>query len=247
MKGKKAQVAIISGSIALLVILFFISLFCISRVNYDEYCFVKSFSGTLDSGIKTQGFVWKGFLGSLVCTNNQHRNHEVLVDAPSGDLQEVKIDLNINMKLKQDKSYEFLINYPSEETYTQYLNNKIQERIKVTALKYNGEDFIYKRPEISKEILTEVQNIPEINYFEITDVAMTNVDFSETFRASLERKAQQDIEGQIIAKQKANILLINQNMETTNMNNYFKYIIAEKWDGKAPLTFINNYGSNENG
>lgn len=242
--NKKGQFDIFIGMVVVIGIIFVIGLFFIGIVNFDEYCFVKSFSGKLDNGIKTQGFTWKGFFGGLKCVNNQHRNHEILIDAPSKDLQKILIDLNINMKIKQDKAYDFIVNYPSEDTYTQYLNNKIQERIKITALKYNAEDFIYKRPEISKEILTEVQNIPEINYFEIGDVAVKNIEYSEGFRGMLERKAQIELESQIIQKQKANIKLIQENMQNVDMDDYFKYIISEKWDGKSSLTFISNNYAN---
>jgi hypothetical protein len=46
------------------------------------------------------------------------------------------------MQIKSDKTYDFIKNYLNEDVYTDYLNNKMQENIKIDVLKYNVLDFV---------------------------------------------------------------------------------------------------------
>lgn len=233
----KGQAELMIGLFVVLGIVLFLC-FMFRVVSYDQYCFEKEF-GKLYSDLKVQGIRYIG-IGSLMCVNNQVRNHELLVEATSIDLQDVAISLNINMKLKDDNAFEFVKNYQSEDVYKQYLDNKIQERVKISVLKYKAEDFIYNRSMISEEIYGTVKNIPELEYFDILDISVKNVAYSPEFTAMLERKAQVDIERQIIVKQNENVVLTKKNIDLiTDMDAYFKYMIAQKWDGSAPLTMVN--------
>jgi regulator of protease activity HflC (stomatin/prohibitin superfamily) len=231
-KGQVTWIAL--GTIVFIVVMWIFWAFQV--VEYNEYAFEVEF-GRLSSEMKGQGINYIG-IGTLHRVNNQIRNHEITVEASSKDLQTVKITLNVNMQLKNDKAYEFVKNYASEETYTQYLNNKMQENIKIAVLKYNVLDFVNNRSEVSKDIKTDVQAIPELNYFDIKDISIVNIKYSDELEAVLEKKGQVLIEREVIMRQKENIELINENMKLTNMSDYFKYRIAEKWDGKSPLTIV---------
>lgn len=238
--SKKGEAFEIVGTLFLISIgvLIFAFLFGFAIIDYNEYAVVKSLSGHLSNELRDQGFIYKGLFASAIRVNNQHRNHEVQIDAVSKDLQNVFIQLNINMQIKKDEVYNFVLNYPDEKIYTQYLNNKIQERIKIVVLKYGAEEFIYNRGNISREILSEVRNIPDINYFQISDIAIKNIEYSPEFTAILEKKAQIDIEQQIILKQKENVRLINDNIKLINMDDYFRYELINKWDGKSTIPVI---------
>lgn len=236
--NKKGQIFIAGFFIVFGVVLIAV-LSSYSIIGYDDYGVAKSFTGRLNPDIKTQGWAWKGFFGSMIKVNNQIRNHEITIEASSKDLQKVSIVLNVNMQLKQDKAYDFVKNYASEEIYTQYLNNKMQENIKIDVLKFNVLDFVNNRSEVSKDIKADVQGIPELNYFDIKDISIVNIKYSDELEKVLEQKGQVLLERDVIMRQKENIQLINENMALTNMADYFKYRIAEKWDGTAPLTIIN--------
>lgn len=223
--------AFIAGTIALVVALFLV--WGISIVEYNEFALEREF-GTLYQDIKETGFTWVGF-GTLERVNNQIRNYEINIDAASKDMQEIKFDINLNIRIKEDFTYDYLKDYKTEELYLQYLNNKIEEKAKTIIFKYNAEDVLTNRLAISREIFEQISTIKELEYFEINDVALKNIDFSEEYDKILERKAQVDIEKGIIIKQKENLLLQQKNIESINVNDYFKYMLIEKWDGKSAL------------
>lgn len=222
----------------ILVLAFFWVLLSFSILGYDEFGVRRGFSGKLSSDVYTQGIVYKGMFASMIRNNNQVRNHQITVEASSHDLQKVNLVINVNMQIKEDKVYDFVKNYASEQVYTDYLNNKMQESIKIDVLKYNILDFINNRSEVSKDIKFDVQNIPELTYFNIRDISMVNISYSPELEKVLEQKGQVLLEREVILRQKENIQLINDNMAMTNMSDYFKYRIAEKWDGSTPLTIV---------
>ena len=233
-KTKKGSVELflIFGGIGVVLLLIILA-FCISIVDYNEYAVEKEF-GILYQDIKEPGFTWVGF-GSLVRVNNQVRNYEIVVNAASSDYQDVTLALNLNIRIKEDKAYDFVKNYPSEELYQQYLNNKVQEKVKSIILKYDAEQVLQKRIEISQELYLAVKSIPELEYFEFNDLTIKDVQFSDKFNEVLERKAQVLIEREIILRQKENLELVRDNMKSVDMDTYFKYQMIEKWDGKSAL------------
>ena len=210
-----------------------ILVFGLHIVEYNEYAFEREF-GTLYQDQKETGFNWIGF-GSLQRINNQVRNYEITVKAASKDLQDVSIDLNLNLRIKKDQAYNFLVNYKDEATYLQYLNNKVQEKVKTVILKYDAVEILNNRLAISEEFNDDVSNIKELNYFEFNDLAIKNIQFGDEFTKSLERKAQVNVERDILIKQKENLEVMRQNMVILDVDTYFKYQLIEKWDGKTPL------------
>lgn len=205
----------------------------LSLVQYNEYCVEREF-GTLKEGIKDTGFEWVGF-GTLQCVNNQVRNYEIKVEAASKDMQNVLLELNMNTKIIKEQTYNFNKNYLTEEAYQQYLNNKVQEKVKAVLVRYPAEEMIFKRLEISESIKEEVKEIKELQYFEFNDLTIKNIQFSEEFNNVLEKKAQVQYEGDIIRKQKENLVALKKNVEVMDIDTYFKYKLIEKWDGKSAL------------
>ena len=237
-KGQENIGAIIS---VLLFLMFIISIFLIwalSIVQYNEYAYENEF-GKLKTELKQPGIRWVGF-GSLERVNNQVRSYNIKVDSASKDMQDVFFDVNLNIRLKENQSFNFIKNYPNEETFQLYLNNKIQEKSKTIIYKYSAEEVLPNRIEISKEILEELKQLPELQYFSINDVALSNIDFSDEFRIVLERKAQLTIEKDIIIKQKENLALQTLNINEIDVDKYFKYQLIEKWDGKSSLIISND-------
>lgn len=210
----------------------------VSIVNYSEYAVEREF-GKLYPEVKEQGFVWVGF-GNLERVNNQVRNYEILVESASKDYQDVNLQINLNTKIKKERVYEFFKNYQTEGMYQQYLNNKVQEKVKSILLKYSAEEILTKRLEISRELYNEVKDIPELIYFEFNDLVIKDVKFSEKFNEILEKKAQVLIEREVIMRQKENLELLKKNMEIVDVDTYFKYQLIEKWDGKSDLVIADS-------
>lgn len=217
-------------------IMFAIFIWCVwafSIVQYNEYAYEVEF-GKLDANSHTPGFTYVGF-GSLVRVNNQVRGYNIHVEAATNDMQEVNFDVNINAKLKKDEAYNFIKDYKSEDTFFTYVNNKIQEKAKTIIYKYNAKDMLDKRLVISAEIKNEVSKMPELKYFELEDLALANIKYSDEYNKIIEDKAKLDVQREIIIKQKENLALQQQNINGIDVDKYFKYQLIEKWDGKAPL------------
>jgi len=205
----------------------------IDIVNYNEYAIEREF-GILKTDFKEPGFTWVGF-GSLIELNNQNRNYEIKVESATKDLQKIDLDLNLNIKIKKEKTFDFIKNYQTEEIYIQYINNKIQEKVKTIILKYTAEEVLHKRIEISKEMYADIKQIDELDYFEFNDLAIKNIEFSDEFNAMIEKKAQVELERGIIVQQKQNLELLRENMKIMDIDTYFKYKLIEKWSGETPL------------
>ncbi|HYD03562.1 MAG TPA: SPFH domain-containing protein [Alphaproteobacteria bacterium] len=204
-----------------------------SVVQYNEYAYEREF-GKLSSTIKEPGIRYVGF-GSLVRVNNQVRSYNIQVDAATSDMQEVKFDVNINARLKKDESYNYIRDYEYEETFIAYVNSKIQEKSKTIIFQYSASEMLEKRLEISEAVYEAVKDIPELQYFEVEDISLSNIDFSEEYDQILERKARLTIEKDIILQQKENLELQKKNIDSIDVDKYFKYQLIEKWDGSAPL------------
>lgn len=202
-------------------------------VSYDEFALEKEF-GVLKDGIKPTGFNWVG-LGSLIRVNNQVRNYQITVTGASSDKQDVNMIVNLNIRIKEDKVFDFVKAYTSEESYQSYLNNKVQEKIKSILIDYKADEVLDRRLEISKQLFESVKDIKELEYFEFKDLSITDIRFSEQFTDILERKARVSIERDILERQKENLELLKKNMAVVDIDTYFKYQLIEKWDGKSNL------------
>jgi len=233
-KGQEDYFGVIGGVMAVSVIVILLLLaWAISIVHFDEFAVEKEF-GNLYTEFKEPGFTWVGF-GSLVRVNNQNRNYEIHVEAASKDLQQINMDLNLNMRIKKEETYEFIKNYQDESIYVLYINNKVQERVKTVVLKYNAEEVLKHRLQLSKELYDEINQIEELSYFTFNDLAIKNVAFSPEFNSMLEKKAQVELERDIIIKQKENLRLLKENMGVMDIDTYFKYKLIEKWNGQSAL------------
>ena len=231
-KGQAEGIGIVVG--AVLVGIIFYLFISISIVQYNEFGIRKHFTGNIDNDVY-KGLNYIGAFSSMIKVSNQIRNYEIMVDAPSKDYQSVKIDLNMNIRIKEDKTYDFVKNYPNEQMYIEYLNNKVQEKVKTILLEYNAEEILNNRLEISKKFYDSAKEIKELEYFELNDLAIKNIAFSPEFTLVLEKKAQIGIQNQIIQSQKQNLILLKENINVVDINDYFKYELIEKWDGKTPL------------
>ncbi len=204
-----------------------------SILQYNEYGVEKEF-GKLSEKVSDEGFVYVG-IGELKRINNQIRTYEIKVESFSKDFQIVNIDLILNIRIKKDEVANFLRSYNTEQIYNQYLTKKVQEKVKTIVLKNNAEGILQARENISKEMSTELSKLPELKFFEFNDVVIKNIAFSEKFQEILERKAQVEIEREIIKKEKENNELLKKNIDVLDIHSYFLYQIANKWDGQADL------------
>ncbi len=239
--NKKGQDDIIS-------VLFVIGLVCIiifvfiglRVVDYNEYAIEKEY-GHIKGEIRNTGINFIG-IGSLIRTNNQIRNYEISVEGASNDFQDVIMTLNLNIRINKDKVVDFIKDYQNEELFNQYLNNKVQEKVKQILLKYSAEDMLLQRDKVRQEMYDAVIEINELKYFTFNDLTIKNIAFSEEFTEMLEKRASVNQEREIIIKQKENLELLKKNIDSIDIDKYFKYELINKWDGKSTLVVGNIIG-----
>jgi len=221
-------------SIIFIIFLFIWIIPGIRIVGYNEYGMERTFTGKLVPEMREQGYHHVGW-GTMMKINNQVRNYEVVIDSASSDFQDVQVTLNLNIQIQKDKVYDFVKNYRNEEEYNKYLNNKVEEKVKTVLLKYNAEEILRNRLAIRDEMIEEVGNLEELKYFKFNDLTIKNIEYSEKFNEVLEAKARVLQEREIITRQKENLELVKKNMDSIDVDKYFKYQLIEKWDGKSAL------------
>ena len=64
---------------------------------------------------------------------------------------------------------------------------------------------------------------------------MANLEYSEAYDSIIEEKAKLDIQKEIILRQRENLELQRININSIDVDKYFKYMLIEKWDGKSSL------------
>ena len=159
--NKKGQAgAIFAIALVVLFIALIWCLFIFRIVGYNEYAYEKEF-GKLKMELKEPGIRYVG-IGSFIRVNNQVRTYNIPVDAATKDIQSVNFDVNLNIQLKEEESFNFIKDYQTEESYFTYMNSKIQEKAKTVIYKYSAMDMIDKRLLISQDILAEISQIKEL-------------------------------------------------------------------------------------
>lgn len=79
-----------------------------------------------------------------------------------------------------------------------------------------------------------------LQYFDVQDVALANIDFGDEYSKIIGEKAKLDIQKEMLIKQKENIELQQKNLDSLDVDKYFKYQLIEKWDGKSNLFLSDN-------
>lgn len=184
---------------------------------------------------------------------------EIVPNASAGtkDLQQVHTDLVVNYRLAGEKAAYIFKNF-GFDVADKVLNPAIQEAFKAVTAKYNSEELITKREEVSVAVLSHLKEKVAQYDITITSVSLQNFAFSVEYQKAIEQKvistqqklkAEQDLarievearQAIAVAEGKAKAIQI----ETTAINsqggnNYIELKRIEKWDGKYPTTMAGN-------
>lgn len=185
---------------------------------------------------------------------------DVVASAASKDLQDVSTELAVNYVINSETVVELYVatKYAHE---TNVLQPVIQESIKAATAKYTAEELVTKRATVKEDILQLIQagtnsRFNGLPLIRITDVAITNFNFSQTFNAAIESKvraeqealkAKNDLERvkfeaeQRITQAKAEAEAIRIQAEAITQqggDNYVQLKAIEKWKGEVPATMV---------
>lgn len=181
---------------------------------------------------------------------------EVAASSASKDLQTVSTKVAVNYNVGSDRVREMWNGYGTSYK-TIIIDPAIQEAVKAATAKHTAEELITKREVIKDEITNHLrERLTMTGFLELTQVSITDFDFSPTFNAAIENKvkaeqealtsknkleqvkyeAQQQIEQ---AKAEAESIRIQAEAVTqAGGKDYVQLQAIAKWDGKLPAQMI---------
>lgn len=185
----------------------------------------------------------------------QTQKEQVETDSASQDLQTVKAVVAINYNVSPDKVSELFMNIGTDYKY-RIIDPAIQEAVKAATAKYTAEQLITQRPLVKEDILASLKSILSAKDITVSDVSITNFDFSPSFNQAIEAKVtaeQQALQSKNLLEQKkyeadqivvtatANAQAIKIQAEAITQQggaNYVQLKAIERWDGKLPAQMI---------
>lgn len=185
----------------------------------------------------------------------QTQKEQVETDSASQDLQTVKATVAVNYNVAPDKVAD-LYRTIGDEYKIRVIDPAIQEAVKAATAKYTAEQLITQRPLVKEDILASLKSILSSKDITVSDVSITNFDFSPSFNQAIEAKVtaeQQALQSKnlleqkkyeaeqtvVTAKAQAEAIRIQAEAITQQGGaNYVQLEAIKKWDGKLPTSMI---------
>lgn len=256
MKNKKGQAITI---VLILLIIFSTLGFVAIRLGVDmvdaNHLGVKVRLGKL-IGVMKPGLEWTGLFTQVYQYDLRIRKQAV--DLAGGNSavdktgQAIFATIHVNYRLKplDTTVTKLYTNVGDDNIIADRLNIEaiIREGFKQATVKYDALEILDKRQEVKELAKENIHNNFPKDYFEIVDIVITNIDFSEIFKKAIEEKKtaeqlalkeenqlevvkfqqQQEIEKYKAEAEKLRL----QKQEVSSLLNQRQWI--DKWDGKLP-------------
>lgn len=230
--------------IAVICIVLLVTLLCsFQTINSGEIGLKIRFGKVIETNMK-EGFNLKiPYIESIVKMSIKVQKTELETSSASKDLQDVSTSLAVNFRVNPDmvvnlyknvgKDYENIILQPT-----------IEESVKSVISKYNAEELVTKRNEVSDLALKTLQEKVEKYGIIIDEFNIININFSEEYSNAIEAKqvAEQQLEK---AKLEAEAKLVEAEA-TKQVNDLLKQTLTkevliqkfiEKWNGELPTNY----------
>lgn len=174
---------IISGVLALIGIV--IGLNCFTTVDVGESVVVVGFGNI--KGTYSQGIHAINPLYSTHTFNLRNNKYETIANSATADIQKADIAVTVNYNIEESKVAEIYQTYGNDFMGKVFAQN-VQEAVKSASAHYTASELVTKRDELKATVKDLIaKKMP--NIITITDVAITNVDFSDSFDQSIDRKS----------------------------------------------------------
>lgn len=176
------------------VVVFIFGLFAlassIESVDIGERVVVVGFGEVKE--VLAEGFHFVNPFYSTYSFDVRNTKYETTAASQSSDLQKVGLSVAVNYELSPDSVADVYKTYGQNYIERVFAQN-VQEAIKSVAAKYPATELITKRDEVRDLFKTRLQESLPVSV-KIVDVAITNVDYSDTFDQAVETKvkAEQD-------------------------------------------------------
>lgn len=215
---------------------------------------VKVFLGEVTPQAVPEGLVWHApILTNVVKVSVQQTTSELKAECYSSDLQQVEMNIKVLYRIPESQVVTLYQKY-SGDVFGSLVAPRVQESLKeVTALK-TAENIVKEREKIKADALALAKGkVGEL--VEIVDIVIENETLSKELETAIESKMvqQQEAAKAEFLKQKARVEAetalikaqgeanaIRVRSEALSKNpEVIQLMIAEKWDGKAPLVVGN--------
>jgi len=183
------------------------------------------------------------FVEQIVKVNIKVQKIEIETTSASKDLQDVRTKLAVNFRVNEKEAVN-LYKTIGNEYEEIILGPAVEESIKSVISKYNAEELITKRNEVSDEALKTLQEKVLKYGIDINEFNIINLSFSEDYSNAIEQKqvAEQQLEK---AKLEAEAKLVeaeatkkaNDLMKQTLTRELLMKEFIEKWNGELPKTY----------
>lgn len=143
---------------------------------------------------------------SYVRLDTKVRQVDIVTASYSNDKQTMDISMTVQYQIKKDMAKEIVIHYGTLDMLEARIQSVAIERTKAIMSSYTADSLIEQRSVISAAVADAVEAaLGEAYYIDITNVALTNIDFSDAYEAAVEQKmiATQEVERAKAEAQKA--------------------------------------------
>jgi len=214
---------------------------------------VKERMGVINDVAWGPGIQWTGLLTSTVDFTTRIQLKEYAVSAFSSDAQVVDTQVALNFRIDPIRAPEIYKNIG--KNYQDIIISPIvQETVKANTAKYPLDDLVKKRGEVKNAITVALIKALEDKGLIVTEVALTNFEFSPEVQAAIEDKqvAAQDalaaknrldemqFTSQSMKLQSEVIEIKKLDLEAARIE--VDKIRAEKWNGQMPTTMVSGLG-----
>lgn len=227
----------IAGVISVIIV--FLLTISATTIDVGERGLVLGYGQT--KGVLSQGFHWVNPFYSVDVFNIRNNKYETTASSASSDLQQASISVAVNFNIDESKIEEIYTTYGTNYMDRIFVQN-VQEAVKTVSAKYNASELITKREEVKREIKTKLQEMTS-NVVIITDIAIVNVDFSDSFDRSVEEKVRAE---QQALTSKANLEKAKYDADAVKLQaeaiknaggkEYVELEAIKKWNGVLPTT-----------
>lgn len=171
----------------------------------------------------------------------RNNKYETTAQSASNDLQSASISVAVNYNIDESRIADIYKTYGKDYTSRIFTQN-VTEAIKSISAKYSASELITKRENVKADIKAKLQELVS-DVILITDVSVTNIDFSDSFDSAVEAKVVADQQAQQakanLEKSKLEAEAIKVQADAIQHSGGAEYVqlkAIEKWNGVLPTT-----------
>lgn len=238
---------IIIGTIIVFVLIVIIN--SVSFVKTGEIGIVTQFGAVTDR-VMTAGLNFKApFIQGVKKINCKTQEMTTLNSGATKDLQDISIEVSINYAVNVEQAPN-LYKTVGKDYKDIILTPILADTIKNASAEYTAEETITKRAELASKIYEKLNERLSEQGITITNVNITNLNFSEAYNQAIEEKqiaqqktltAQQELEIAKVNAEKKRVeaqgtadanKILNESLSQENLQKQF----LDKWNGQLPTT-----------